>query len=133
MNIRNGIKEWRLKWQVAYLLKSQKKMILEKPKVEFFIENGNNVYLTAQKGVLKIDSKDILVSGNVVVTQNSYKLKTKQLMYKHDQKQLFTQNSVKITGSRFNLTAGSMNIDLTQNQALFDNGVTGVFNEAYSF
>jgi LPS export ABC transporter protein LptC len=131
--IRNGINEWRLKARAAYLIESQKKMVLEKPKVEFFIENGNNVYLTAQKGVLKIDSKDILVSGNVIVTQNNYTLKTKQIMYKHDQKQLFTQNFVKITGSRFDLTAGSMNIDLTQNQGLFDNGVTGVFNEAYSF
>jgi LPS export ABC transporter protein LptC len=131
--IRNGINEWRLKARAAYLIESQKKMVLEKPKVEFFLENGNNVYLTAQKGVLKIDNKDILVSGNVVVTQNSYTLKTKQLMYKHGQRQLFTQNSVKITGSRFNLTAGSMNIDLTQNQALFENDVTGVFNEAYSF
>lgn len=130
---RNGIDVWRLKAQAAYVIKSQKKMVLEKPKVEFFQENGNNVYLTAQKGIWKIDSTDILVSGNVVVTQNSYTLKTKQLMYKHDQRRLFTQNLVKITGSRFDLTAGSMNIDLNQHQGLFDNGVTGVFNEAYSF
>jgi LPS export ABC transporter protein LptC len=130
---RNGIDAWRLNAQAAYVIESQKKMIIEKPKVEFFLENGNNVYLTAQKGIWEIDSTDIQVSGNVVVTQNSYTLKTKQLMYKHDQKQLVTQNSVKITGSRFDLTAGSMNIDLTQNKAFFDNGVTGLFNEAYSF
>lgn len=131
--IRNGINEWRLNAQAAYLMESQKKMILEKPEVEFFLENGNNVFLTAQKGTLRIDSKDIHVRGNVVVTQESYTLKTNELMYEHDKKRLFTQNSVQITGTRFDLTAGSMNIDLTRNQGFFDNGVTGVFNEVYSF
>lgn len=131
--IRNGINEWRLNAQAAYLMESQKKMVLEKPKVEFFLENGNNVFLTAQKGILNIDSKDIQVSGNVIVTQNSYTLKTKALTYEHAKKELFTANSVQITGTRFDLTAGSMTVDLTRNIGLFGKGVTGVFNEAYSF
>ena len=108
-------------------------MVLEQPKVEFFLETGNNVYLTAQKGILKIDSKDILAQGDVVVTQNNYTLKTDELMYEFEERQLVTQNPVQITGSRFDLTAGAMTIDLNSNQGLFDNGVTGVFNEAYSF
>lgn len=131
--IRNGINEWRLNANKAYLVETQKKMVLENPKVEFFMESGNNVFLTARKGILKIDSKDIQVSGNVIVTQDSYTLKTKQLMYKHDKRLLFTKNSVRITGSLFDLIAGSMKVDLTRNQGLFDNGVTGAFNEEYSF
>ena len=131
--IRNGINEWRLNANKAYLMETQKKMVLENPKVEFFMESGNNIYLTANKGILKIDSKDIQVSGDVVVTQNSYTLKTKQLLYKHEKRQLSTKNSVRITGSLFDLKAGSMKVDLTRNQGLFDNGVTGAFNEEYSF
>lgn len=131
--IRNGINEWRLNANKAYLVETQKKMVLENPKVEFFMESGNNVFLTARKGILKIDSKDIQVSGDVIVTQDSYTLKTKQLMYKHDKRLLFTKNSVRITGSLFDLIAGSMKVDLTRNQGLFDNGVTGAFNEEYSF
>jgi LPS export ABC transporter protein LptC len=131
--IRNGINEWRLNANKAYLVETQKKMVLENPKVEFFMESGNNVFLTARKGILKIDSKDIQVSGDVIVTQDSYTLKTKQLMYKHDKRQLFTKDSVRITGSLFDLIAGSMKVDLTRNQGLFDNGVTGAFNEEYSF
>ncbi len=131
--LRNGIDEWRLKAESAYLIEAQKKMVLEKPKVEFFFENGNNVFLTADKGIYKLDSKDIQVSGNVVVIQDSYTLKTKQMIYQYDKRQLFTQNSVQITGTRFDLTAGSMSIDLKSNQGLFAHGVTGVFNEVYSF
>ncbi len=131
--LRNGIDEWRLKADSAYLIEAQKKMILEKPKVEFFLENGNNVFLTAQKGIYNLDSKDIQVSGNVVVVQSGYTLKTKQMIYQYDERRLFTKNSVRITGTRFDLTAGSMNIDLKSNQGLFANGVTGVFNEVYSF
>ena len=131
--LRNGVDEWRLKAESAYLMESQKKMILEKPKVEFFMENGNNVFLTAQKGIYKIESKDIQVSGNVVVIQNNYTLKTEQLVYKYDKRRLISKNPVQITGTKFDLTAGSMNIDLTRNQGLFADGVTGVFDEVHSF
>jgi LPS export ABC transporter protein LptC len=131
--IRDGINEWRLNANKAYLVETQKKMVLDNPKVEFFMENGNNVFLTAKKGILKIDSKDIQVSGNVVVTQDNYILKTGQLIYKHDKRRLFTKNSVRITGSLFDLKAGSMKVDLTCNIGIFDNGVTGAFNEEYSF
>lgn len=131
--IRNGINEWRLNATAAYLIESQKKMVLEKPKVEFFLENGNNVFLTAHKGVLNIESKDIQVEGNVIVRQENYTLKTQKLKYVHAKKRLFTKNSVQITGNRFDLTAGSMNIELNRNQGFFNDGVTGVFNDMHSF
>lgn len=131
--IRNGVNEWRLNATAAYLVESKKRMILEKPKVEFFLENGNNVYLTARKGVLNIETKDIQVEGNVVVTQENYTLETDKLMYRHGKRRLFTKHPVRITGSRFDLTAGSMKIELSRNQGFFNNGVTGLFNDMHSF
>ncbi|MGD9211934.1 MAG: LPS export ABC transporter periplasmic protein LptC [Desulfobacteraceae bacterium] len=130
---RNGINEWKLSAKAAYLIESEKKMILEKPKVEFFMENGNNIFLKAQQGIYKLDSQNIQVSGDVVVTQNNYILKTKRLMYLHDKRRLLAKNPVKITGIQFDLTAGAMNVDLNQSQGLFNNGVTGKFHEVRPF
>lgn len=131
--IRNGVNEWKLNAQAAYLIESEKKMILEKPEVEFFLENGNNVFLTAQQGVYRLDSQNIQVNGKVVVTQDNYTLRTERLVYVHAQRRLLSKKSVRITGAQFDLTAGAMNVDLNSSQGFFDNGVTGIFNETRSF
>ena len=94
------------------------------------MENGNNVFLTAQQGIYRLDSQNIQVSGNVVVIQNNYTLKTERLLYVHKKKRLLAKSSVRITGIQFDLTAGAMNLDLTHSQGFFNNGVTGIFNEA---
>jgi LPS export ABC transporter protein LptC len=129
--VRDGIKEWHLEAAAAELMESEKKLILEKPAVEFFLEDGNSAFLTADHGVLRIDTQDIDVSGNVHVTRGNFKLETSRLLYEHDTRKLSSKEPVHIVGQGFSLDSQSMVIDLKSKRSLFNGGVEGWLRDKF--
>jgi LPS export ABC transporter protein LptC len=127
--VRNGIKEWHLKAEAAELMEAEKKLILEKPSVEFFLEDGNTAILTAERGVLWMDSRNMDISGNVLMQRGNYKLETSRLLYEHDTRKLSSQAPVHIVGQGFSMDSQSMIIDLTSKRGLFAGGVEGWFRD----
>jgi LPS export ABC transporter protein LptC len=127
--VRNGIKEWHLKAEAAELMEAEKKLILEKPSVEFFLEDGNTAILTAERGVLWMDTRNMDVNGNVLVQRGHYKLETSRLIYEHDTRKLSSQAPVHIVGQGFSMDSQSMIIDLTSKRGLFAGGVEGWFRD----
>ena len=50
--MKNGIREWRLDAESATLVEKEKTMLLASPDVEFFMNDGDNVHLTADQGTI---------------------------------------------------------------------------------
>ena len=78
----------------------------------FYLKDKSQVYLTANKGILKTDSNDMEILGNVVVKNSTYRLKTENLLYRHNQRIIFSTVPVKVSGAAFNLVADSMFLNL---------------------
>ena len=95
----------------------------------YFVENGKEVRLTASRGILKTETKDIEVTGQVVLTYSNYTLETEQMNYDHGRRMLFSSSPVKIIGDAIKLTADSMKYDLTANQAWFQRNVEVLLRE----
>ncbi len=128
-SIRNGIKEWSLDASSAQYMNSEKKAIFKDLSVTFFLKDKSEVYLTADHGILKIDSNDIETSGNVVVTNGNYKLQTENLYYEQKNRKIYTKVPVQITGNSFYFIADSMTFDLKTKQTLLEGKVEGTFRK----
>lgn len=131
-SVKDGIKEWHLDTVAATLLESEHKMILEQPTVEFFMQNGETLTLTAQEGVLDTESNDIEVSGNVIVRHQTYTLTGEAFAYTHANQRLVSQAPVQISSDRINLTAEHMTVDLKTQQTELAGNVKGRINESLS-
>ncbi|MEJ2638233.1 MAG: LPS export ABC transporter periplasmic protein LptC [Desulfosarcinaceae bacterium] len=130
--VKNGIKEWHLEAAAATLLEAEHKMMLDQPHVVFYLKSGDVVALTAQKGVLDTESKDIQVSGQVVVRDRDYTLTGEAFAYSNDQHRLISQAPVEIHSKDVNLTAKHMMVDLKTHRTELAGNVKGIFNDAIS-
>jgi LPS export ABC transporter protein LptC len=129
VSTRDGIKEWILDAKAAHVIDESKQLMLEDVTVVYFIKNGKEVRLTASRGMLKTETKDIEVTGQVVLTYSNYTLETEQMNYDHGRRMLFSSTPVKIIGDAINLTADSMKYDLTANQTWFQRNVEVLLRE----
>ncbi|HUV51385.1 MAG TPA: LPS export ABC transporter periplasmic protein LptC [Anaerolineae bacterium] len=126
---RDGIKEWSLEAKSASYIDATKQANLQDVIVTFFLKDEEKVCLTADQGILKTDSNDIEVTGNVVVQNETYRLKTKKLNYEHTKRIIFSKVPVEIVSDSLNLAADSMSFDLNTNRILFEGGIEGSFSE----
>lgn len=122
---RDGVTEWSLEAASAQYLEDQKRALLKDVSITFFFKDGKQVHLTAKEGILAIDSKDIEVSGDVVVKHQDYRLKTEKLSYRHEKRLLSCEVPVKISGEHFELEADGMSVDLNGKTACFEGHVNG--------
>ena len=125
-SIKNGIEQWTMDAAgVRYEMK-RKQAVFDQPSVTFYPENSGEVILKAENGVVKTETNDIDVSGQVHVTTESYALQTEQLTYDNNRHTLTTDKRVMIVGDRFRLEADTMFIDINRDRAVFKGNVKGV-------
>ncbi len=129
---KNGLKEFTLDAASAYYTASNKVVILNDLSVTFFLKNNQKVYLTANKGILETDSKDIEVTGNVVMKNENSNLFTEKIQYKHSRHLLLSRLPVRIIGNAYQLTADRMSLDLNTNKTVFEGRVEGAFSENFT-
>ena len=129
---RNGIKEWSLDAASVDYMDKNSKAVFKDLSVTFYLKDGTMVYITANQGILKTDSNDMEIYGNVVVRNKDYKLKCENLYYKHDKRIIFSKTPVNLTGDSLELVADSMSLDLNTEKASFEGKVKGTFSEQFA-
>ena len=131
-SMRDGRKEWSLDAASARYLNAEKQVILTDLSMTFYLEDEQDLTLTADSGVLRTESKDLEIKGNVALKNRDALLKTQELRYRHDQRILTSPSPVEITGDSYRLTAERMQLDLNTNRATFEGDVNGAFLEDLS-
>jgi LPS export ABC transporter protein LptC len=129
---RNGIKEWSLDAVSVYYMNSEKQAVLQELSVTFFLKNKKEVYLSAQKGILKTESNDIEVTGNVVLKDETYRLETETLDYEHGRRMFSSKTRAEITSPGLRLSADTMSADLNTGKTVFEGNVKGIISENIS-
>ena len=122
---KNGIKEWSLDARSAQFIKKDRQAIFDDLSVTFYLENDNSVKLTAAKGYLNTDTRDIRVDGEVIANDGEFKLMTDSLNYEHERRVLVATKPVQILGSTFRLNADTASYDLESQITTFDGKVDG--------
>ncbi len=130
---KDGKKEWFLDAESVKYANANKEAVFNNLAVTFYLEDEKEVSIQADKGVLKTQKQDFQVSGNVVVKNELYELKTENLNYQHKDRFFYTQTPVEVSGEPFNLKADSMSLDLNTKISKFEGNVRGVFNAELLF
>jgi LPS export ABC transporter protein LptC len=115
---RDGKKEWSLEAGSAHYIENEKKAVLKNLFITYFLKDNREVYLEAEEGILQTDTNDIEFSGNVVIRNEDYQLKTRRLSYRHEQRLIFSKDPVQISGEAVQLSAKSIEYDLNLNKII---------------
>jgi LPS export ABC transporter protein LptC len=110
---KHGRKTWELEAKTVRLYQEENTSVLEDVKVTFYAKEGRIFYLTAKQGKVHQDSKDVELTGNVVLTSNDgYQLKTQSASYQHSEKTVSTSDPVEIEGEQIRLTGRGMLVNM---------------------
>jgi lipopolysaccharide export system protein LptC len=126
---KNGIKEWSLDATTAQFMEKEKQAVFDNPSVTLYLENDNSIALSAHKGYLNTDTRDIRIQGDVVADDGEFKILTETLRYEHKRRVLVATTPVQILGSTFRLNAGSALYDMASQTTTFDGQVEGILFE----
>jgi len=127
--VRNGVTQWCLDAVSAEYNNAEERAVFTGPSVTFFMEGREKIVMTAAKGMVQTDSNNISVSGDVVVKDDTYVLKTQRLNYDNAGQMFFTDVPVALTGTDFDLTADSASLDMKTQQAVLKGNVRGILSE----
>lgn len=128
---RNGIVEWRLDAASMNYFAEKSQSLFQDLFVTFYLKDRTEINLTADEGVLKTASKNMRVSGHVVVKNKNYQLETEKLDYNHSKRIISARVPVKIIGDSFALTADSMSLDLKTKLTVLEGNVKGTLSEKF--
>lgn len=111
----DGKRRWELEAEQAMLM-SQDTTKLTDFKVTFFQPDKKNVLLKADAGIVKNGKKSMEATGNVVVSNEDFKLESNKLHCESDTKIVTTDDFVRITGKNFKVTGKGMVSDLNKEE-----------------
>lgn len=126
---RDGKKEWSLVADSAHYMEKENRALFKNLEVVFYMDNGSDVSLTADRGYLQTESNDIQVDGNVLVNNGTYRFETRSLTYFHKSRRLHTDDQVKVSSDWFTLYADAVSVDLNAQKSEFKGNVKGVLSE----
>ena len=110
---KQGQKTWELEAESVQQYQEQNMMVLEDVKVTFYAKEGRIIYLTGKQGKVYQDTKNVDLSGGVVLTSSDgYQLKTHSASYRHSEKTVSTPDPVEIDGEQIRLTGKGMLVDV---------------------
>ena len=120
---RDGKKEWSLEADSANYMEAENKVDLKNLSVIYYLEDNREVYLEADRGILQTDTNDIEFSGNVVIRNQEYQMKTEHLSYEHKRRIIICDQSIRIWGQGTELTAASAKYDLNADKIVLKGNV----------
>ncbi len=122
---KNGIKEWSLDARTAKFIEKDRQAIFEEVSMNIYMENDKRVKLTAHKGYLNTDTRDMRVDGDVVADDGELKILTETLNYEHARRVLVSTKPVQVLGGKIQLNAESASYDLASQKTTFDGKIEG--------
>ncbi|OGP07325.1 MAG: LPS export ABC transporter periplasmic protein LptC, partial [Deltaproteobacteria bacterium GWA2_42_85] len=128
---KDGEKEWELEADSAEYFKDNNLAVFDNVKVIFYSKDGINYILTGRQGKLRNDSKDIDITGEVVLTSDDgYKLETGSLKYIAAFKQIKTKDRVIFTGPDIRIEGIGFMADMVKEKVYVLTNVRTVLQDA---
>jgi len=123
---RDGKKEWALDAESAQYQRQDHKTVFKEIAATFFLKSGKEVHLTGRDGILLTDSKNMEVSGGVVLKSGLYELNTEKLVYNEGAKTISAETPIKMTGKVISLRGDQLVFNLRTEKLIVSGGVKAV-------
>lgn len=117
--MQKGRRIWTLKAEEAKYFQEDQKTALTRVRLVFFMENGEEIHLQSQQGVLHAGSKDIELWHAVhAVFPKGYELSTERARYNHKQNLISSETAILITGPDLKLEGKHWKYVIAERRAL---------------
>lgn len=124
-DIQKGVKDWMLDAESAEYRLDEDRANLKMLTASFFDSDGETVLLSADSGVWNTDSNDLEVSGNVVLKNSQYVMRTDRLIYTDSERLFSTLSPVEIRSFSLTQAADSMTYSLDTKRIILGPNVEG--------
>lgn len=122
---KQGVKAWELKAKWARMYRQENKTILEDLRVKVFVRGHKPIHITGEAGELDNEKKDIRIRGNVeVISEEGYTLRTEELVWHNDRREIVTDRPVWIASRNFRLSGRGLHIQVDDQQFRLESKVT---------
>ncbi|MBT3352185.1 MAG: LPS export ABC transporter periplasmic protein LptC [Nitrospinaceae bacterium] len=102
---KQGNKNWEMWANTAKIYRKKNLTELETIHIRYYPKNGKPLDITADKGEMETDSRNMLIRGNVLIkTSAGYTLHTDSLRFRPKDKRIDTDAKILLEGNSFNLT-----------------------------
>ncbi len=127
--IEKGRKQWQFKADSARLSRSGQQTRVNDIEAVFFTADGRSFQVTADGGVVSLDSKDAEISGNVIIRYQDYKIYTQSLRYRAEDHIITADNQVRLISDSLHLTGDRLRYDLVAMRGELTGNVNGLISE----
>ena len=112
---KKGKKTWELEAKSIQQQRENNLMMLEDVKVTVYTEEGRSFVISGRQGKVSLDSKDMDLQGDVVVSSSDgYRLRTQSVAYRHQEKKAGTSDPVEIEGDQIHVTGKGMVVNMEE-------------------
>jgi len=129
---REGYTEWRLNAEEAQYSGDEKTAQLLNLAVTFFLEDGEEIHMSADRGRLDTETNNLTIEGNIRIRRGQLLMTTEQLRYGHEQRVIRTESPVEVSGEKVRLTADRMRYDIPKRRISFEGHVHGTLHGSLS-
>ena len=110
---KEGKKQWELNADKAEVVNSKGITRLKNIEVNFFQKNGDELFVSADKGIIQNGNNNIELIGNIKVSNlDGYRLTTEKLKWTSDKKTILTDDEIEISGADLDITGKRMTVDV---------------------
>ncbi len=110
---KEGKKQWELSADKAEVVNSKGITRLRNIEMNFFQKNGDELFVSADKGIIQNSNKNIELIGNIKVSNlDGYILTTEKLKWTSDKKTILSDEKIEITGVDLNIIGKRMAVDV---------------------
>lgn len=127
---RQGVDEWSVEAETVNLYNTENRAVFLMLTARYFEKTGAVTTLTADKGVLDTQTRNMEVSGNVVVKRRGITITSDALTYTKESQVIISTTPVVITDAISRLTGDAMFLDLAGGRMTLDGNVNGTLREA---
>lgn len=129
---RDGKKEWSLEAETADYMEAENKVHLKNLSVTYYLKDNREVYLKADRGILQTVTNDIEFTGNVVIENEAYRMKTEHLNYEHAKRFIFCREPVRIWGENAEITGESATYDLNADKIVLKGSIVATMSQDFA-
>lgn len=119
--MQKGRRIWNLKAAEAKYFQDDQKTALSRVELVFFLENGEEIHLQSQHGILYAGSKDIELWGQVhAAFPQEYELTTEKAHYRHADNEISSDASIVVTGPDMKLAGMKWRYAIPERRAFLE-------------
>lgn len=127
--VEKGVKKWVLIAASARLSRSSNRTHVNQIDMTFYTPDHRSFRVTADQGLISLESRNAEISGDVVIYRSDFKIYTESLRYLAEDNIIITDKPVRIDGPSLRLAGSRFSYDLSTMKAELSGNVNGIINE----